>query len=183
MNLHKIITDLVKHLRQHRDTYNKEEWTPEAIATTWCSVVEQKPSEYNLNPLPDRALTDVRDTNVPTIKVPKMPIGCNYQSGDEYNRALVQHIQDLENIITNHLSGAPPSTILDDLQRHQQHEVKIRFRHLYGFITSVSGKLDLDKDWAYLYDEGKSGSDYNGAFHIADPEQLARIVSVERINP
>lgn len=50
----------------------------------------------------------------------------------------------------------------------------IAFNHQYVEITynisgsteTVTGKLEIERNWCYLYDDGKSGQDYNVAFPI-----------------
>lgn len=56
----------------------------------------------------------------------------------------------------------------EELLKYQNQEVEIRFKHFMGGIGRRVGRLEIDEDWAYVYDEGKSGCHYNGAFHIGD---------------
>jgi len=56
----------------------------------------------------------------------------------------------------------------DELLKYHDQEVEIRFKHFMGGIGRRVGRLEIDGDWAYVYDKGKSGCHYNGAFHIDD---------------
>ena len=50
--------------------------------------------------------------------------------------------------------------------------VELKFKHFMGGVGIRSGWVEIDKGWLYVYDNGKSGQDYNGAFKIDDKEIL-----------
>lgn len=57
--------------------------------------------------------------------------------------------------------------------------IKVYYIHIFDHTCQRTGRLEMKDGWAYLYDEGKSGQEYNGAFHIKDPEQLEGIIGIE----
>lgn len=44
--------------------------------------------------------------------------------------------------------------------------VEITYTNSMGYTKKATGKLEIERNWCYLYDDGKSGQDYNVAFPI-----------------
>lgn len=44
--------------------------------------------------------------------------------------------------------------------------VEITYTNSMGYTKKTTGKLEIERNWCYLYDDGKSGQDYNVAFPI-----------------
>lgn len=70
---------------------------------------------------------------------------------------------------------------IENFKKLEGEEVVIYYIHLFGNTAKRKGRLELDSGWAYVYDKDKSGQEYNGAFHIEDPEELKEIVGLELI--
>lgn len=68
---------------------------------------------------------------------------------------------------------------IENFKKLEGEEVIIYYVHLFGNTVKRKGRLELDRGWAYVYDEGKSGQEFNGAFHIEDPKELKEIVGLE----
>lgn len=44
--------------------------------------------------------------------------------------------------------------------------VEITYTNSVGYTKKATGKLEIERNWCYLYDDGKDGQDYNVAFPI-----------------
>lgn len=50
--------------------------------------------------------------------------------------------------------------------------VELKFKHFMGGVGRRFGWVEIDSGWLYVYDNGKSGQNYNGAFKISENEIL-----------
>jgi len=66
---------------------------------------------------------------------------------------------------------------IEDFHRFNGKNVRITYKYFFGGKSHREGRLEVEEYWAYLYDEGKSGSDYNGAFELK--HGLNEIISIE----
>jgi len=57
-------------------------------------------------------------------------------------------------------------------------QVEITYRNALDLPVKRKGNLVIDQDWAYVYDEGKSGNQYNGAFCLKTEIDINKIVNI-----
>lgn len=57
--------------------------------------------------------------------------------------------------------------------------VEITYTNSMGYTKKATGRVEIERNWCYLYDDGKSGQDYNVAFPIPN----LSIRSIEPIYP
>ena len=72
-----------------------------------------------------------------------------------------------------------PVTI-EDFNKLEGSEVEIIYRHLHGNNAKREGRLEIEHGWAYVYDKGKRGKNFNGAFDLN--EELKEIISIQLIS-
>ena len=55
--------------------------------------------------------------------------------------------------------------------------VELKFKHFMGGVGKRSGWVEIEKGWLYVYDNGKSGQNYNSAFKL-DEEEIIEIKEI-----
>ncbi len=74
---------------------------------------------------------------------------------------------------------------MDEIEKNKEilhslinQKVEITTRYVYG-VNSTVGRLEIDGDWAYLYDEGKNGSDYKLAINLNKKDKILKITPIQ----
>ena len=60
-------------------------------------------------------------------------------------------------------------------------KVEITYKNALDTPIKRKGNLVVDQDWAYVYDEGKSGNQYNGAFCLKTENDIKKIINIVEI--
>ena len=59
-------------------------------------------------------------------------------------------------------------------------KVDITYRNALDVEIQRKGILVIEQDWAYVYDEGKTGNEYNGAFCL-QKGHIEKIVAITEL--
>ena len=65
-----------------------------------------------------------------------------------------------------------------DLKKFDGKNVELKFKHFMGGVGRRVGWVEIEDGWLYVYDNGKTGQNYNGAFKMSENE----ILEIKEIN-
>lgn len=71
--------------------------------------------------------------------------------------------------------------IKDKILQLKGKQVEITYGNALDLPIKRKGNLVVDQDWAYVYDEGKSGNQYNGAFCLKTENDIKKIINIIEI--